>query len=275
MLRTFFSLLGLVTALSVSVSTSLAHDTWVETNTNVIRSGDATYINLKLGNHGNDHRDFKLAGKVGLEDASLKVFAPSGKNYDLKGELVDTGYAPKEGYWTVKFVPENPGLYLVAHTLDHVVPYAPIRSIKSAKTFFVVSQSLDRVAEDNPGFDQVLGHPLELVAETNPVAPMGRGQPIRVQLLYKGKAMANMRVSFIPRGHALKEGFDGKYERMTDSAGRASFTPKTGNVYLVVAHHKEPNASGENYESTKYSATLIVFVPEVCACCGESLQSDA
>ena len=163
----------------------------------------------------------------------------------------------------------KPGLYLVTHTLDHVVHYAPIRSIKSAKTFFVVSQSLDRVAEDNPGFDQVLGHPLELVAETNPVRPMGPGQPIRVKLLYKGKSMSNTRVSFIPQGHALNEGFDGNYERMTDSAGQASFTPKTGNVYLVVAHYKEPNESGENYESTKYSATLTVFVPEIFPCCGE------
>lgn len=45
--------------------------------------------------------------------------------------------------------------------------------------------------------------------------------------------------------------------------------PKTGNVYLVVAHHKEPDVSEENYESTKYSAALTVFVPEVCPCCAE------
>lgn len=62
-------------------------------------------------------------------------------------------------------------------------------------------------------------------------------------------------------------GFDEQYERETDADGRASFTPKTGNVYLIVAHYSDPAASGETYESTKYSATLTVLVPELCACC--------
>ena len=39
-----------------------AHDTWVQTNANVVRAGDAVHVQLMLGNHGNDHRDFKLAG---------------------------------------------------------------------------------------------------------------------------------------------------------------------------------------------------------------------
>jgi uncharacterized GH25 family protein len=263
MIRNSLLLVVLVTA------PALAHDTWVETNTNVVRTGDAVHVDLKLGNHGNDHRDSKLAGKVELDGLTLDVLSPDGNSYDLKSELVDTGYAPKEGYWTAKFVPAKPGLYLVAHQRDGVVHYAPTRSIKSAKTFFVVSPSLDRVSEDHPGFDRVLGHPLELVPVTNPVTPMGPGQSLTVKLLYKGKPMAGARISFIPRGHALREGFDPDYERTTDARGHASFTPRTGNVYLVVAHHQEPGESGENYENTKYSATLTVFVPEICPCCGE------
>ena len=62
------------------------------------------------------------------------------------------------------------------------------------------------------------------------------------------------------------EGFDARYERMTDADGRASFTPKTGERFLVVAHH-DTDESGDGYEATKYSATLTVFVPEVCPCC--------
>lgn len=251
------------------VSPALAHDTWVETNTNLVRGRDAVYVNLKLGNHGNDHRDFKLAGKPAVDDSTLVMRSPDGREYDLKSGLCDVGYAPNEGFWTAKFVPTAAGLYLVAHTLDHVVSYAPIRSIKSAKTFFVVSPSLDRVSQDNVGFDQVLGHPLELVPQSNPVTPMGPGQPIRVQLLYRGKPMSDTTVSFVPRGQTLDEGFDSRFERKTDSDGRASFIPKTGNVYLVVAHHKELGESGPNYESTKYSATLTVFVPEICPCCAD------
>lgn len=251
-------------------SPAAAHDTWVETNTNLIRTGDAVHIDLKLGNHGNDHRDFKLASKVELEGCKLDVIAPDGRTYDVTDRLIDTGYAPKEGYWTTRFAAARPGLYLVAHSLDRVVNHGqPVRSIKSAKTLFVVSSSLDRVPEENPGFDRVLGHPLELVPTANPVTPMGPGTPIGVRLLYKGEPLPGATVSFIPRGETLSEGFDERYERTTDAEGSASFTPKAGNVYLVVAHRKEPGESTAAYDSTSYSATLTVFVPEVCPCCGE------
>jgi uncharacterized GH25 family protein len=249
---------------------AMAHDTWVEINTNLIRTGDAVHVDLKLGNHGNEHRDFKLASKVELGGCTLDVIAPDGRKYDLTDRLVDTGYAPKEGYWTTKFAATSPGLYVVAHALDRVVNHGrPVRSIKSAKAFFVVSTSLDRVPQENPGFDRALGHPLELLPTDNPVTPMGPGTPIAVKLLYKGQPLAGERVSFIPRGETLSAGFDERYERRTDVQGRASFTPTAGNVYLVVAHRKEPGEATADYDSTSYSATLTVFVPEVCPCCGE------
>ena len=248
---------------------AIAHDTWVETNTNLIRSGDAVYVSLKLGNHGNDHRDFKLAGKPSLESSTLAVIAPEGERYDLRESLVDQGYAPNEGYWTAKFVAVEPGLYIIGHTMDQVVHYAPKRSVKSAKTFFVISRSLDKVTHENPGFDTPLGHPLELVPRTNPVTPMGPGQPLEVELRYRGKPLAGAKVSFVPRGETLKSGFDEEYERTTDEEGRATFTPRTGNTYLIVAHQEEPDESGAGYERTSYSATLTVFVPELCPCCSE------
>src|SRR5688500_13021679 len=222
---------------SVAVSVIMAHDTWVQTNTNVVRVGDAVYVDLLLGNHGNDHRDFKVAGKASPEDCTLKVIGPDGSSHDLKPSLTDQGYAPKEGFWTSRFQPDRAGLYLVAQTSDKVVDYAPMRSIKSAKTFFVASKSLDKVPLENPGFDRVLGHPLELVPQTNPVTPMGPGTPVTVKLLYKGKPLADTRVSFIPRGHTLAKGFDLKFERMTDKSGLASFEPTEANYYLIVAHH--------------------------------------
>lgn len=248
---------------------ALAHDTWVETNTNLVRVGDAVYVDLMLGNHGNDHRDFKLANKPKLQSSTLEVVAPDGKAYDIKDRVTDTGYTPNEGFWKAKFVTDSPGLYMVSHKFDQVVSYAPVRSIKSAKTFFVAGPSLDRVEKDLKGFDRPLGHALEIVPTANPVVPMGPGKKISVRVVYKGQPLANAKVSFIPRGHELQSGTDEEFERMTDSDGLASFTPKTGNTYLVVAHQVEPKESGEGYESTKYSATLTVFVPELCTCCLE------
>jgi uncharacterized GH25 family protein len=258
-----------LTLLLALACASGAHDTWVQTNANVVRVGDNVHVDLMLGNHGNDHRDFKLASKIELTGCTLEIIAPDGKRYDLKDRLTDTGYTPKEGYWTTRFASAQPGLYLVAHTSDRVVSYAPTRSVKSAKTYFVMSKSLDKVSPDNPGFNKPLGHALELVPETNPVTPMGPGTAIKVQLLYKGKPLANAKVSFIPRGETLAEGFDKRYERMTDEKGRASFTPTEGNYYLVVAHKEEPDEKGKDYKSTKYSATLTIFVPQICPCCDE------
>ena len=94
--RTGIILIGLM----IHASPTFAHDTWVQTNINIIRTGDVVHVDLMLGNHGNEHRDFKLAGKTTLEDTVLRVTSPSGKSYDLKSDLVDTGYTPKEGFWS-------------------------------------------------------------------------------------------------------------------------------------------------------------------------------
>jgi uncharacterized GH25 family protein len=266
MLRYLFAIILAVQAGSITAS---AHDTWVQTNTNVIRTGDAVHIDLMLGNHGNDHRDFKLASKTTLEGATLNVVSPSGKNFDLKSQLVDLGYTPKEGYWSGRFATSEPGMYLVEHTRDTLVNHgSPARSIKSGKTFFVASKSLDKVPNEHPGFDKVLGHPLEIIPDANTVTPMGPEVPIRIRVLFKGKPMKDARVSFIPRGETLSEGVDANYERTTNENGRCSFTPKLGTYYLVVVHHKT-DESGDGYDSTTYSSTLTVLVPEVCPCCGE------
>lgn len=258
------------TCLLLGVSVAGAHDTWVQTNTNLIRVRDAIHIDLMLGNHGNDHRDFKLASKVDLNGCELKVHSPSGKSYDMKDQLSDLGYAPKEGFWTTKFATAEAGVYVVEHTMDRIVNHGkPVRSIKSAKSFFLASPSLDKVEADLPGFDKPLGHALELVPVANPVAPMGPGKAIQVRVLLKGNPLANGRVSFIPRGQTLAKDFDDQFERRTDEQGLASFTPTTGNYYLVVVHHQSPDEKTKDYELTQYSAALTVFVPEVCPCCGD------
>jgi hypothetical protein len=225
---------------------------------------------LRLGNHGNDHRDFKLASKLSLESVgAFDVFAPGGKSYDLKPDLIDLGYAPKEGYYTSKFVPGRPGVYVAAQQSDAVVNHGqPVRSIRSAKTYFLVSDLLDKVPANLAGYEKPLGHALELVPEASPVAPMGPGTAIKVRLLFHGKPLTGTKVSFVPRGVTLKDGTDPDYERTTDAAGRAGFTPKTGNFYLVVAHYKT-GVKGEKYEDTQYAATLAVLVPEKCPCCGD------
>src|SRR5262249_37309790 len=159
----------------------------------------------------------KLAGKIDLDGATLKVHDPKDRVYDLRDQLGDIGYTPKEGFWTTKFGATAPGLYLVEHSRDKVVNHGkPVRSITTAKPLFVVSNSLDRVPAENPGFDRALGHPLELLPAAKPVTPMGPGQTIGVRLLLKGRPLAGSCVSFIPRGETLTADFDKRFERLTD-----------------------------------------------------------
>ena len=244
-------------------SIAMPHDTWVETNTSRVRVGDVVHIDLKLGNHGNNHRDFKLASKVSLGPTAIAVTSPIGEPIDLKSRLVDTGLSPKEGYWTARFIPKHSGMYLVSQTSESM--HGKTRSMKSGKTYFMASEKLDDVVSTKVVYDTPIGHSLEIVPLSNPVTEMGPGHPIRVKVLLNSKPLSGARVSFIPRGAVLQEGFDTNHERETDSDGIASYQPEEGNIVLVVVHHVAPDQKGDGYEGTTYSSTLTIAVPQLAA----------
>jgi len=273
MMRLWMRVLKSVFFLAALPGFSGAHDLWLQTNTGVVRTGDAVHIDCMLGNHGNDHRDFKLAGKPGIETIkNLEVILPDGSRKDIRGELADLGLAPKEGFLSTRFVTSRQGVHLVAHTSDRVVNHGtPVRSLRSAKCAFVASDLLDKVPSELKGFDKAVGHPLELVVDTD-LARIGPGTPIAVRLLLSGKPVEGVKVSFIPRGVTLKEGMDPDYERITDKKGVASFAPKVGTYHLIVAHierAEKGTLAGESYESTKHTATFSLLVPQNCPCCDD------
>lgn len=240
-------------------ATATAHDTWVQTNVQQVRTGDVFHVDLMLGNHGNEHRDFKLNSKITLAPCTLEVVDPAGERHDLKGKIVDLGFLPKEGYWSARHVTKAPGLYTVAHTLD--VNHGPTRAIKSGKAF-VLAGPAGATAEK--AFSKPLGHAMELVPQTDP-ARAAAGREIRVQVLQRGKPLAGATVAFIPRGAVLAEGTDPNHEKKTDADGMASYTPAEGNWLLAVVHHSAPEEKGEGYEKTHYGATLTWYVPQVAA----------
>ena len=241
-----------------------AHDTWLEASARMVRPDDLVHVDLMLGNHGNAHRDFKIASKVGsLDGVQVEVIGPDGRKTDLASGMVDVGYAPKEGFWSGRFVPAAEGLHCVGH-LRQGIRHGTL-GIKGGKTYFLVSESLDRPAapESHPA---PLGHPLEIVPETHPVLGCGPGKPISVRLLFNGQPLAGHVVSFIPRGATLAEGFDADHERTTDDEGLCMYTPREGNLVLVVAHLERPER-GAGYDTTAYAATLVIDVPQRCPCC--------
>jgi hypothetical protein len=255
-------ILGLAVLIAALVPVpSRGHDTWVQVAAGAVRPGDVVHVDLFLGNHGNGHRDFKIAGKLGsLEGATLAVVGPDGNRTDLRPDLVDLGTAANEGFWSGRFVAVRDGLHCAAFTRDGIRHGA--RGIKSAKAYFLVAERLD-AAPPVPGDAAVpLGHPLELVLESHPVLDCGPGREIVVRLLHHGQPLAAERVSFIPRGATLAAGFDPAFERMTDAEGRCRYAPQEGNLLLVVARRVQPEERGAGYDKTAYTATLVLDVPQ-------------
>ena len=258
--------MALVWCLTFSPRAAVAHDTWLEVVPRLVQPDDVVRVGLFLGNHGNDHRDFKIAGKVGsLDGVQVEVIAPDGRKTDLVPDMVDLGYAPKEGFWSGRFVPAAEGLHCVTHLRQGIRHGA--MGFKGGKTYFLASESLDKPAKPEESLPGPVGHPLELVLETHPVLGCGPGQPIAVRLLFKGEPLADQVVSFIPRGATLADGFDPGFERTTDAEGRCTYAPKEGNVVLVVTHLVKPEEHGEGFEKTSYAATLVIDVPQRCPCC--------
>ncbi len=239
---------------------SSAHDTWVESTRYTIKVGEYTYIDLRLGNHGNNHRDFKLASKITLAPCIVELRGPDGKVHDLKSKLTDLGNAEKEGYWSARFVPTEAGVYEVVHSLDTL--HGKTRAIKSSKTYFLAGDASEKQGFRGPEAHSACGLGLELVLVT-PVHQLAANQPLQLRLLRNGKPLNETTVSFIPRGTTLGEGFDPKYERKTNVAGIVEFTPEEGNYILAVAHHVVPEESGEGFDKTHYGATMVLAIPQL------------
>ena len=241
----------------LSAHTSNAHDTWVETASLAVRQNEWLYVDLRLGNHGNEHRDFKLASKIALAHCTLTLISPNGKQVDLKPHLKDLGNAEKEGYWSARVVAEQTGLYQVWHTLDTL--HGKVRAVKSSKTFFVSQDNSP--ASFDAASQHTIGSGLEFMLET-PVNQLAAGKPISLTVLWKGKPAPNVRVAFVPRGETLSPGEDKTYERFSDPNGRVEFTPREGNLVLAVAHFVAEDEKNEKFEKTHYGATLVLPVPQ-------------
>jgi len=235
-----------------------AHDTWVEAGPLYATTGEYVYVNLMLGNHGNEHRDFKLASKITLAPCKLVVTAPDGQVTDLKPAVLDMGSAAKEGYWTARYDLQQAGLHEVVHTLDTL--HGTIRAIKSAKTYVLARPADGPQSVDATELPKSYGHGLELLLHTPP-SQLSAGHNAQVQVLRNGKPLPAARVTFVPRGQQLSEGFDEQYERTSNEQGLVDFTPQQGNVILVIAHHAVPEESGDGYDKTHYSAALVLPIP--------------
>jgi transcriptional regulator GlxA family with amidase domain/uncharacterized GH25 family protein len=251
------TILGAAAMLAV-VAGVRAHDTWVETNVARIRPGDVVHVDLKLGNHGNDHRDFKLASKLNPEWTQLKHHKPCGCKIDLKPKLADQGLAEKEGYWSAVVRGDKTGRHAIVQSTDRVMKHGTtVRALKSGIAWFAVSDSLDRAESLEP--PKPLGLPLELVPAFDPTS-IPAGREVSFSLRKNGKPLAGEKVIFVPKGATLKSPEDPNFERITDPDGKVTFTFPEPNLYLVVAHHRAADEKTAEYSATVYGATATIRV---------------
>src|SRR5207249_11002201 len=112
-------LLILIALLFLRPQLAVGHDGWVEITPAIVEKGQVATISLIQGNHSNEHRSYRIAGKWDQKYTTLWVIDPKGNSNTLTDRLVDLGedddkVGPKgpKGFFLAPFVPKHDGLYL-------------------------------------------------------------------------------------------------------------------------------------------------------------------
>src|SRR6266581_7869172 len=111
-------LLILIALLFLRPQLAVGHDGWVEITPAIVEKGQVATISLIQGNHSNDHKSYRIAGKWDQKYTTLVVVDPKAKQNSLTDRLIDFGedaetIGPKgpKGYYLASFVPKDEGLY--------------------------------------------------------------------------------------------------------------------------------------------------------------------
>jgi uncharacterized GH25 family protein len=261
----------MVLFLIVQARWSFAHDGWVEV-ASIVERGQPVTISLMLGNHSNEHKSYRLAGKWNPKFTKLMVIEPSGKVNDLTGSLVDLGEdaentGPKgpKGFHIAAFTPKEEGVHTVVARQEEVAQHGDgpkFRGVRSARGAFTALRT-PRVAEakKSSGFARTVDieNLMEIVPVSNPLG-VTQNAPVTFQVRYKGKGFANQNVSIVGR----LEGPASVQEFTTDEKGQVTFTAGRPDTYLVRVKFEERNERSEGqYDLSAYEATYVfqVFNP--------------
>jgi uncharacterized GH25 family protein len=250
---------------------SMAHDGWVEVPS-IVERGQPLTISLMLGNHSNEHRSYRLAGKWNVKATKLMVIEPSGKQHDLTSSLVDLGEdaektGPKgpKGFHIATFTAKEEGVHIVVARQEEIAQHGDgpkFRGVRSARGAFTALRT-PRVAEarKSSGFGHNTNNEnlMEIVPVSNPLG-VTQNERMIFEVRYKGKGFPNQNVSIIRR----LEGPASVQELSTDEKGQVSFTAGPPDTYLMRAKFEERNERSEGqYDLSAYEATYVfqIFYP--------------
>ncbi|HTN72695.1 MAG TPA: DUF4198 domain-containing protein [Methylomirabilota bacterium] len=246
--------------------TAWSHDGWVEISPTIVEKGQVATIALIQGNHSNEHRSYRIAGKWDQKYTTLVVVDPNGKKNALTDRLIDFGednekIAPKgpKGYYLASFTPNEEGLYQAVARQVRTIQQGDgpkALTMRIAKTTFA---SLNvpgiSMAKNLKGFDLMSGggDGLEIFPVTNPVGIFSGGS-VTLELRLKGNPIAGKVISLIPR----VDGSGSVQDRTTDEKGRVTFAVGPSDFYLARANLEEekPRPDGRA-DKNSYEATYV------------------
>lgn len=239
------------------IGAARAHDGWIEVTPAIVEKGQPVTVALMHGNHSNEHRSYRLAGKWDTEFTKVTVIAPSGKASAL--DMIDLGEDPEKtgpkgpkGFHIAQFVADEEGVYTVVARQERDLQRGDgprFRGVRFARSSFA-ALALPTVAEAQKikaGAPQARGgDDLEVIPVDNAAAV--RGAPVILQVRYKGKPAEGKVVSIVPK----LAGSGAAQDATTDAQGRVGFAPPAADSYLARVKFDEKSERGDlnSFEAT-------------------------
>src|SRR5207253_3189959 len=103
-------LLILIALLFLRPQLAVGHDGWIEITPAIVEKGQIATISLIQGNHSNEHRSYRIAGKWDQKYTTLVIVDPKGKQRALTDRIIDLGEADDN----VETTPLNKPIGLIA-----------------------------------------------------------------------------------------------------------------------------------------------------------------
>src|SRR5262245_49263425 len=167
----------------ISALAASAHDGWIEIAPTIVEKSQAVTISLFQGNHSNEHKSYRIAGKWDQKNATLMVLDPRGKQNVLTDRLIDMGedaeaIGPKgpKGFHLAPFFAKEDGLYQAIARQARTVQQGDgpkVVTLRIAKSAFAAFKNPTLNAARNlRGFDKLVAGEdgVELIPLHNPLA---------------------------------------------------------------------------------------------------------
>ena len=259
----------LFAALALPANKAISHDGWIEVSPGIVEKGQLVTISLLHGNHSNEHKSYRLAGKWRPEFVKLMVMDPTGRVTDLTSSIVDLGEdeektGPKgpKGFHIAQFAAKEQGLHVALARQERVVEEAGgrLRSLRTARSGFsaLALPTITGARELRwPAPQPLFSDGLEIVPLTNPVGITQQGS-MTLEVRHRGIPAPNQVLTLVSKMGGPKSA----REFTSDSQGRVTFNSGPADLYLTRVKFDEDATSPADgkKEKNSYEATFVFQV---------------